>query len=232
MSRPPELPKKHSTAKTERKKRLRMRTNETFLFQTPAAAPRRLSVTAANECTSNFPPHACVNIHERRRPDAHKQTSVAPPPNNSDYKNWPTGATKLFFFFYSFFLFQLISKCQNEAPGQHEGTKCCSLKPGQTRNLKLPPQFVKMAPQKSMRITLGEKLRRVAGHFHYHATILAVWEAAVILSIDQMAASDQADPWSWFWAMSEEAGRRTITSLQRSEQTHVARCGIIKGLSL
>lgn len=42
-----------------------------------------------------------------------------------------------------------------------------------------------------MRITLGESLVRVAEHFHYHATILAFWEAAVILSIDQIASPDK-----------------------------------------
>lgn len=42
-----------------------------------------------------------------------------------------------------------------------------------------------------MWITLGESIAHVAEHFHYHTTILAFWEAAVILSIDQIAGKDQ-----------------------------------------
>lgn len=54
-----------------------------------------------------------------------------------------------------------------------------------------------MGAAKSMRITLGEKPVRVAELFHYHTTILPVWEAAVILSIDQMASQIRR-PWSSF----------------------------------
>lgn len=46
-------------------------------------------------------------------------------------------------------------------------------------------------PHKSMRITLGESIARVAVHFHYHTTILVFWEAAVILSIDQITGKDK-----------------------------------------
>lgn len=42
-----------------------------------------------------------------------------------------------------------------------------------------------------MWITLGESMAHVAVHFHYHTTILAFWEAAVILSIDQITGKDQ-----------------------------------------
>lgn len=42
-----------------------------------------------------------------------------------------------------------------------------------------------------MRITLGESIARVAEHFHYYTTILAFWEAVVILSIDQIAGTDK-----------------------------------------
>lgn len=42
-----------------------------------------------------------------------------------------------------------------------------------------------------MRITLGERPVRAAEHFHYRTTILAFREAAVILSIDQIAVRAQ-----------------------------------------
>lgn len=42
-----------------------------------------------------------------------------------------------------------------------------------------------------MWITLGESIAHVAEHFHYHTAILAFWEAAVILPIDQIAGKDQ-----------------------------------------
>lgn len=41
-----------------------------------------------------------------------------------------------------------------------------------------------------MWITLGESIAHMAVHFHYHITILAFWEAAVILSIDQITGKD------------------------------------------
>lgn len=50
-----------------------------------------------------------------------------------------------------------------------------------------------MAPAKSMRITLGERFARADQHFHYSTTILAFWEVAVILSIDQTAVSDKTE---------------------------------------
>lgn len=42
-----------------------------------------------------------------------------------------------------------------------------------------------------MWITLGESIAHVAVRFHYHTTILVFGEAAVILSIDQIAGTDK-----------------------------------------
>lgn len=45
-----------------------------------------------------------------------------------------------------------------------------------------------------MWITLGEGIAHVAVRVHYHTTILVFGEAAVILSIDQIAGAERRQP--------------------------------------
>lgn len=60
---------------------------------------------------------------------------------------------------------------------------------GPTRNLK-PPQFIKVAPQINVDY-FGRKHCSCGSAFPLpHTTILAFWEAAVILSIDQITGKD------------------------------------------
>lgn len=70
---------------------------------------------------------------------------------------------------------------------QHTGNQVvCN---GRTWNLK-PPQFIKVALQINV-ITWAGSIAHAAVHFHYQTTILAFWEAVVILFIDQITGKDK-----------------------------------------
>lgn len=82
-----------------------------------------------------------------------------------------------------------------------------------------------------MRITLGESPAGVAARFHHDAAVLACWEAAVILCIDQAAGKDKTVT-SSFRREGKRRGEALVSqSHQRSAQTHLTSSQTVKGLS-